>query len=305
MDRVLLKGQNYLDSIVHPERSEWILMDFQTNSAVPKHIPWQCINGVVCLNIANDTHMEATLNPFGFTKRVSNGITHFVRREEAVVRMFLVNFHQIPYSWADLQSKIPRAEPCVLLGCLGVDRYPFKATPALLNMRYAATLPDCDSRRWHLLEPAGECGKYVYKKSWKLHCLINSRVHFCEQRAIGENCLHVRFYTHEPSFYVDIGERVSFGDLTVLHESIKPLASDLYKHENLLGFLRFINQRSKDGPGQPVYTQTLKDRYKPELNIAFKYKLIVHIQNKLALLPLGRLILHMGRFLRRVGTANK
>ena len=62
MDRVLLKGQNYLDSIVHPERSEWILMDFQTNSAVPKHIPWQCINGVVCLNIANDTHMEATLN---------------------------------------------------------------------------------------------------------------------------------------------------------------------------------------------------------------------------------------------------
>lgn len=200
-----MKGQNFLDSIDHRERIEYLLMDLKRKPFIePKFLPWQKISCVVCLNVGDLKTLNEIFSDMGFVHHIQQGIDIFIKSMS--VRVFLVNNSKAPH-WNDLRNSIPKLEPIILMGSLGVSRNTFKASPALLNLQHAATLPDCDSRRW-------PC---KYKPAYYLYCMVNRYVPFCEQRYISENVLHIRYYTSEPKFPVDMGIRINLGDYCIKH----------------------------------------------------------------------------------------
>ena len=305
MDRIRWKGQNYLDSIEHKERLEILLVDLHFKPfIVPSHIPWHLIHMVVYLNVVDLTQVNVFMNSVNFTHEHKNGVDTYIRNGQIIpLTVIPVNYKHIP-NWTELRKCIPVIQPCILLGILGVDRYTFKAAPTLLNLKNAVTLPDCDSRRWNLLEPPMHGGIYTNNNTFHLFCMVNNKIVYCDQRVIANSWLHIRCYLSEPPFPVDMGIRIKFDDLTIKHQ-LDPViyeSSKLCRNEPLLEFLRYIRDRMKDGPNQPQYSPAVKTKFKHVLELAFKHKLIVidSTNNRMVLAHFGKLVVHMGKFLRRV-----
>ena len=300
--KLRMKGQNFLDSVECKERFEIILVNLDSKdlTVIPKFIPWEFVH--CCIYLNSTKHQDEFMIPKGYHHTIENG-TDVYKRVELPFQISIVNHKRLPSDWNLLRKNIRRQFPFIFLGKFGMDRYRFKVLPSLLGLKNAVTLPDCDSRRWNLLEAPMSDGKFTTsQKTFDMTCLVNSHVTYCDQRVIAENWMHIRVYLSEPVFPVDMGIRIPFEDVTIRHK-LHPVAyeaTNLCKNKPLLVFLRFIRDRARDGPTQPLYTDIVKRTYGPVLQISFQNELSRLEGTTLRLTMFGRLVLHMGKFIRRL-----
>lgn len=273
---VLMKGQNFLDSIRHQSRHEWLLMDacFEPWKIVPKYIPWHLISGCVCLRLLDTNYAASEMFEHGLTQHETSDSIHIFRRPSAMnrFRMVFVDYQTIP-NWNALRRNISRTEPCVLMGRLGVNRYQFKFAHLLLGMKHATTVPDCDSRRWIRGQPHAEAtnGDHV----WHLYCMVNHLIRFCEQRVIADRWTHIRIYVHPTEFPVSLGLRSNnFHDMIIppSHTVIDSLENDA-----------LISNLYQIKAGHSMHVKNLDP-------------FVIEDNGRLVVTPYGNLLLHMHKF---------